>query len=241
MDSGNTNDDTTHRTTWDLLAQLVGSPDFLYVADCKLASRENLRHIASRGGRFITVLPASRREDQAFRNRLRAAEGAVAWSPGWNREDDSRVQDDDQPLPVVDVIRAAEQEQVSSDGFRLIWFHSRRKAELDEAARAQRLQRAIQELEELQRRALGEAAAKDGGQSPEDQGAIAIYPEGRRTPRPTARRVLDALEPLRRHEIHRNVRGAASDPEPQHLFDDLNETQTRLLKLLRIDPETYGR
>jgi transposase len=34
VDSGNTNDDTTHRTTWDLLAQLLGGPDFLYVADC---------------------------------------------------------------------------------------------------------------------------------------------------------------------------------------------------------------
>ena len=59
-DSGNTTDDTTHLKTWELLRELVGHPDFLYVADCKLASRENLRAIEARGGRFITVLPRTR-------------------------------------------------------------------------------------------------------------------------------------------------------------------------------------
>jgi len=37
--SGNTTDDNTHRETWDLLRQLVGSADFLYVADCKELSQ----------------------------------------------------------------------------------------------------------------------------------------------------------------------------------------------------------
>ena len=45
VDNGNTTDDTTHRRSWDLLAQLAGKADFLYVADCKLASRENLHQI----------------------------------------------------------------------------------------------------------------------------------------------------------------------------------------------------
>ena len=44
---------------------------FLYVADCKLASSENLTHIASRGGRFVTVLPRTYKEDGVFRTRLR--------------------------------------------------------------------------------------------------------------------------------------------------------------------------
>ena len=35
--SGNVVDDQTHCATWDLMCQLVGGPDFLYVADCKLA------------------------------------------------------------------------------------------------------------------------------------------------------------------------------------------------------------
>jgi transposase len=71
VDCGNTTDDGTHCRSRDLLAQLVGAPDFLYVADCKLASRENLRYITARGGRFVTVLPATRAEDAKFRQRLR--------------------------------------------------------------------------------------------------------------------------------------------------------------------------
>jgi transposase len=39
--SGNVVDDKTHIATWDLLCRLVGRPNFLYVADCKLASTEN--------------------------------------------------------------------------------------------------------------------------------------------------------------------------------------------------------
>jgi transposase len=69
--SGNTVDDGTHIGTWDLLYELIGQADFLYVADCKLASSENLSHIATRGGRFVTVLPRGRSEDVAFRQRLR--------------------------------------------------------------------------------------------------------------------------------------------------------------------------
>ena len=55
--SGNVADDQTHRTTWDLLCRLTGRRDFLYVADCKLASAENMAHIHQRQGRFLTVCP----------------------------------------------------------------------------------------------------------------------------------------------------------------------------------------
>ncbi len=40
--SGNTADDQTHRATWDLLCTLAQRRDFLYVADCKLATAENM-------------------------------------------------------------------------------------------------------------------------------------------------------------------------------------------------------
>ncbi len=79
-DSGNTVDDGTHIGTWDLLRELIGGADFLYVADCKLASSENLGHIATRGGRFVTVLPRGRTEDVAFRLRLRTAPAALTWT-----------------------------------------------------------------------------------------------------------------------------------------------------------------
>ncbi len=68
--SGNVTDDTTHRETWDILRQLVGRPDFLYVADCKLATRDNLQYIHNQGGQFVAILPRTRREDSEFRRRL---------------------------------------------------------------------------------------------------------------------------------------------------------------------------
>ncbi|MGH3557343.1 MAG: hypothetical protein ACRDTK_07595 [Mycobacterium sp.] len=63
---GNTSDDVTHIDTWDHLVALLGRADFLYVADCKLATRDNMDHIHRRGGRFVSVLPASRKEDSTF-------------------------------------------------------------------------------------------------------------------------------------------------------------------------------
>ena len=55
---GNVTDDQTHIETWDGLCVLVGRHDFLYVADSKLCTREQMGHIERHGGRFITVLPA---------------------------------------------------------------------------------------------------------------------------------------------------------------------------------------
>lgn len=154
VDCGNTTDDGTHRRSWDLLAQLAGTPDFLYVADCKLASRENLHHIAARGGRFLTVLPATRAEDAEFRQRLRQEPHRMVWLPCWIRIDEP---DDPlrRPKPVEepdDILRVCAQEEVTTDGYRLLWFHSRRKAQLDEIARSERCQRAILDLQALQGR-----------------------------------------------------------------------------------------
>ena len=75
--SGNTTDDRTHVETWKLLCELVGRSDFLYVADSKLATAENMAYLHQHRGRFITVLPRTRGEDKAFRQSLR--EGKVSW------------------------------------------------------------------------------------------------------------------------------------------------------------------
>ena len=47
---GNTNDSTTHIETWNALRALAGRADFLYVADSKLCSRDNLDHITVPAG-----------------------------------------------------------------------------------------------------------------------------------------------------------------------------------------------
>ena len=64
---GNTSDSRTHIETWNTLRAVAGRADFLYVADSKLCSRENMDHIDRAGGRFVTVLPRSRSEDEEFR------------------------------------------------------------------------------------------------------------------------------------------------------------------------------
>jgi len=46
-------------------------------------------------------------------------------------------------------------ETLTSDGFRLWWFHSTRKAELDEAARLKQIDRAVRALTDLRRRLIG--------------------------------------------------------------------------------------
>jgi transposase len=149
--SGNVSDDQTHADTWDLLCQLVGSPNFLYVADCKLASTANLDHVARRGGRFVTVLPGTRREDAEFRHRLSASPQAAAWQPLYNV---TNLREEGQE-EIVDRLSTWGQEQSTSEGYRLLWFHSTRKAELDRATRVQRTERALLELKDLRERLEG--------------------------------------------------------------------------------------
>lgn len=64
---GNTSDSKTHLETWQRLRAIAGRADFLYVADSKLCSGEAMEAIDRQHGRFVTVLPRSRKEDSLFR------------------------------------------------------------------------------------------------------------------------------------------------------------------------------
>lgn len=145
--SGNTTDDRTHQETWNLLRELVGRSDFLYVADCKLATIENMQYIDDQGGRFISVLPATRKENTEFRRRLLDEPDALAWQHLHDSYDDHQQ--------LCERLSIWPRETVTSDGFRLWWFHSTRKVERDEAARLKRIDRAIGGLQELRRRLTG--------------------------------------------------------------------------------------
>ncbi|MFV1963648.1 MAG: IS1634 family transposase, partial [Acidimicrobiia bacterium] len=119
-------------------------PDFLYVADCKLATRENMQYLHNRGGRFVTILPRSRREDALFRERLLVEGDAIAWEHLYdvtNEEDE-----------VVDRLRVCCDEGVSEEGFRVLWYHSTRKVDRDRTSRARAIQRTEQELVKLRER-----------------------------------------------------------------------------------------
>ena len=137
--SGNVTDDQTHRQTWDLLCQLTGRRDFLYVADCKLATSENMAHIHQRQGRFVTILPRTRSEDAAFRQLV--AQDQVTWQSLWEKTDEEGE--------VLDSYSTSDQPATTAEGYRLVWYHSRRKAEQDAVARSGRIERALKELAAL--------------------------------------------------------------------------------------------
>jgi transposase len=145
--SGNTVDDGTHIGTWDVLYELIGHADFLYVADCKLASSENLSHIATRGGRFVTVLPRGRSEDVAFRQRLRAAPLVLKWTLLYALTNDQGH--------IVDELFICGDDHVHSEGYRLLWYRSTRKAEQDKSRRARLVQKATEALSDLRERLQG--------------------------------------------------------------------------------------
>jgi len=134
--SGNVVDDQTHCDTWELLCRLTGRRDFLYVADCKLATSENMAYLHQRQGRFVTVLPRTRREDAAFRDLLRR--GQVAWQSLWTKTDDEGN--------VLDRFSLSQQPAQTAEGYRLLWYHSQRKAEQDAVARSDRIARALKQL-----------------------------------------------------------------------------------------------
>ena len=140
--SGNVVDDQTHRATWDLLCRLTGRRDFLYVADCKLATVENMAYVHQHGGRFLTVLPRTRSEDGVFRESL--SRGRVHWRRIYDKYDDKRN--------LVDRYSIAEPAMSSAEGYRLVWYHSTRKAQIDAAARMRQVERALDDLAELEQK-----------------------------------------------------------------------------------------
>lgn len=151
--SGNQSDDTVHRGNHEELRALLGRDDFIYTADCKLASSANLKEIAAHGGKFVTVLPRTRKEDKRFRETLRGTR--VRWK---NILEIPNKREKDGPPDMFYSCRAPEQ---SDDGFRIVWLRSSTKMQLDEAARVKRLDQARAELallsQKLNRRQLRSA------------------------------------------------------------------------------------
>ena len=137
---GSTEDSTTHICTWDQLVSMLGTTDFVYTADCKLATRDNMDHIAGRGGRFLTILPKTRKEDEAGRAWIAA--GEVAWEEIARRLG-KRKDDPDQ------VYWAAEAPTPSQEGYRIVWIRSSDKRADDAARRFSRIEAARRRLAEL--------------------------------------------------------------------------------------------
>jgi transposase len=157
---GNTTDDQVHVETWSFLCALVGHSDFLYVADSKLCTRDNMGHISDRDGRFLTVMPRTRAEDGWFRSYLQ--DHALEWEEV-RREPNPRRRTD----PDV-VYHGVASPQRSSEGYRVLWYRSSQKQEEDRRYREERLaqvqawQEGLQSSGRRRRYAMREAALAAG-------------------------------------------------------------------------------
>ncbi len=135
---GNTNDSITHIETWTTLKAVAGRADFLYVADSKLCSHDNLSFIDRAGGRFVTVLPRSRREDKLFRKWLQT--DTPSWELVWDRPS---VRRPDGPRDIWSVYRDP---IGSAEGFTIIWVWSTLLTLRQQARRHRNIATAIEAL-----------------------------------------------------------------------------------------------
>lgn len=68
--SGNTADVDTYVKQWHNLIDLLGQQDFLFVGDCKVASKSNMAHIHDHDGFFLSPLPKYASYHKAFNDAL---------------------------------------------------------------------------------------------------------------------------------------------------------------------------
>lgn len=140
MTDGNTADSTTHIQTWEECRAIAGHPGFLYVADSKLAAGGNMTWIDGQHGRFVTILPRSRKEDAAGRDAIAAGQVRFAPAltrPGRRKHDPPRTWETaSAPAP-------------SAEGWPITWIRSSAKRDIDARAREDRITRAAAALARL--------------------------------------------------------------------------------------------
>ena len=149
---GNTNDSITHIATWEALRAVSGKADFLYVADSKLCSFDNMMHIHGNGGRFVTVMPRSRKEDGWFRERVQTE--AIAWEQVWDRPNPRRKHGPRDRWYVYT------SDLPSMEGWPVVWVNSTLLALNQKQSRVERLERAKEELNDLDQKLQGPRARR---------------------------------------------------------------------------------
>lgn len=139
---GNQTDDRLHPDNHRRLQKLLGRTDFIYVADCKLATQDNLGKISRWGGLFVSVMPRTWKEDEKFRKKVRS--GVMRWQHILSRPNNRK------PDSKIDRYYKAPGDYTTSKGYRLYWIRSSQKAEQDRETRARRIQKALGALNGLQ-------------------------------------------------------------------------------------------
>jgi transposase len=140
---GNKTDDRLHIENWLALRSLVGTSTFLYVADSKLCTRENMMRIDREQGRFVTVVPKTRRETVQFGEECYQA--TVRWKRLTRRRSTRRHRE-------YDVFSIPTESYQLEEGFRVYWYRSSEKKKRDAASRKERIESASRKLAELNER-----------------------------------------------------------------------------------------
>ena len=102
----------------------MGRPDFVYVADSKLCVTETMTYITGQGGHFVTVLPATRKEEKWFQEYVQTH--TIPWEEVWRRPPIRRKHDP------PDIFRGCESPLRSAEGYRILWYHSSMKHQRDQ-------------------------------------------------------------------------------------------------------------
>lgn len=145
--SGNKSDDKTHQVNWQALREFLGKADFIYIEDSKLSSTENLLMIAAAGGKFISVLPATRSEVKDYYKELAGlgdlTQGALPeqWAVAYEAENSRK--------PGSNIVYRTKQGAGTREGFRLLWVWSSAKAAQDARRREEAIAKAGSQLQEM--------------------------------------------------------------------------------------------
>jgi len=142
--SGNQSDGKTHPVNWQALREFLGKADFIYIADSKLCSTENLVTIAGAGGKFISVLPATRREAKQYYQELRQLNQAALpqhWPLAYEVENSRK--------PGSSIVYRIKQGKATKEGFRLLWVWSSAKALQDAGRRNKAIAKAETQLQDI--------------------------------------------------------------------------------------------
>jgi len=137
---GNTTDDTTHQESWTTLRGLIGRSDFVYVADSKLCTEDNMRFIDVNQGSFITIVPRTRAEIRLFEERAFA--GDIRWEKLWHKANSRKRSE-------TDYYEVAEGLHQLREGYRIFWYRSSQKSKQDAETRNDLIETAWEKLEAL--------------------------------------------------------------------------------------------
>ena len=135
---GNVTDDKTHIETWNSLRRITSRPDFLYVADSKLCTDEQLSYIVNNGGRVVTIIPETWKEAKSFKETLKQTKKAkeIIWR---RRKPGSRDKKEYFSVFKGDYL-------TTKRGYRIHWIYSSEKRKRDREKREKYLKKTEQSL-----------------------------------------------------------------------------------------------